>query len=256
MPALSLRQRLLAGESAVGTFQLLDSTMVSEMIGVAGMDFVIYDQEHGPLTAETTLELSTAAQNEDVAPIVRVRENDEAEIQRALDIGAVGVQVPQVETRADAEAAVEAARFDPIGSRGLSQYVRAGGYVGSETYTDDQNDETLLVVQVEGERGVENIDEIVAVDGIDVVFLGPYDLSQSLGIPGQVTHDRVEDLMLRVCERAAETGTVVGAFADDAEIATKWLEAGVQYLTLGVDVALFTERLGDLVDDIDAPQID
>lgn len=256
MPAPSLRQRLLAGESAVGTFQLLDSTMVSEMIGVAGMDFVIYDQEHGPLTAETTLELSTAAQNEDVAPIVRVRENDEAEIQRALDIGAVGVQVPQVETRADAEAAVEAARFDPIGSRGLSQYVRAGRYVGSETYTDDQNDETLLVVQVEGERGVENIDEIVTVDGIDVVFLGPYDLSQSLGIPGQVTHDRVENLMLRVCERAAETGTVVGAFADDAEIATKWLEAGVQYLTLGVDVALFTEQLGDLVDDIDAPQID
>ena len=230
--------------------------MVSEMIGVAGMDFVIYDQEHGPLTAETTLKLSTAAQNKDIAPIVRVRKNEEAEIQRALDIGATGVQVPQVETRADAEAAVEAARFDPLGSRGLSQYVRAGDYVGGESYTEDQNDETLLVIQVEGERGVENFDEILDVDGIDVVFLGPYDLSQSLGIPGQVTHDRVEELMQRVCERAAETDTVVGAFADDTEIANKWMDAGVQYLTLGVEVSLFTEHLGHLVDEIDLPQTD
>ncbi|MCO8243399.1 MULTISPECIES: aldolase/citrate lyase family protein [unclassified Haladaptatus] len=254
MSADSFRQRLLSGECVVGTFQLLDSTMVSEMIGVAGMDFVVYDQEHGPLTAETTLELSTAAQNEDVAPIVRVRENTESEIQRALDIGTAGVQVPQVETREEAEAAVEAARFGPLGSRGLSQYVRAGDYVGGESYTEDQNDETLLVIQVEGERGVENIDEILQVDGIDVVFLGPYDLSQSLGIPGQVTDDRVEDLMRRVCERAAETETVVGAFADDAETANKWMDAGVQYLTLGVEVGLFTEHLSDVVADVDVPR--
>lgn len=254
MSADSFRRRLLDGAFSVGTFQLLDSTMVSEMIGVAGMDFVVYDQEHGPLTAETTLKLSTAAQNEDVAPIVRVRKNEESEIQRALDIGAAGVQVPQIETRADAEAAVEAARFDPVGSRGLSQYVRAGDYVGSETYTEDQNDETLLVIQVEGKRGVENIDEILGVDGIDVVFLGPYDLSQSLGIPGQVTDDRVEEMMQRVCEKASETETVVGAFADDAEIANKWIDAGVQYLTLGVEVGLFTDHLADIVDDVDLPR--
>jgi 4-hydroxy-2-oxoheptanedioate aldolase len=246
MPQDSIRRRLLDGEMVVGTFQLLDSAMVSEMVGVAGMDFVIYDQEHGPLTAETTLSLSAAAQNAGVAPIVRVRDNTEAEIQRALDIGSAGVQVPQVETRADAEAAVDAARFDPIGSRGLSQYVRAGDYVGSPSYTADQNEETLLVVQVEGERGVENIDEILAVDGIDVVFLGPYDLSQSLGIPGQVTHDRVESLMERVCDRAAETDTVVGAYADDVDIATKWVDAGVQYVTIGVDVSVFTERLAEI----------
>lgn len=247
----SIRQRLTEGEVAVGTLQILDSAMVSEMIGVAGMDFVVYDQEHGPLTAETTLDLSAAAQNAGVAPIVRVRANQEAEIQRALDIGAAGVQVPQIETRADAEVAVEAARFDPLGSRGLSQYVRAGEYVGSETYTDDQNERTLLVVQVEGERGVENIDEILAVEGIDVVFLGPYDLSQSLGIPGQVTHKRVEELMGHVCDRAAETDTVVGAFADSADIANKWVGAGVQYVAIGVEAALFTNHLTGIADDID-----
>lgn len=251
MANTTFRNRLLNGETVVGTFQLLDSAMVSEMIGVAGMDFVVYDQEHGPLGAETTLELAAAAQNRGVAPIVRVRSNEEAEIQRALDIGSAGVQVPQVETEADARAAVDAARFDPLGSRGLSQYVRAGDYWGSDTYTEDQNEDVVLVVQVEGERGVENIEDILAVDGIDAVFLGPYDLSQSLGIPGQVTHERVEALMEDVCERAAEAGVAVGAFADTPEIANRWIDAGVQYVTLGVEAGLFTEHLSSLAADVD-----
>ncbi|QLG27801.1 aldolase [Halorarum halophilum] len=254
MPTGEIRRRLLDGETVVGTFQLLDSAMVSEMIGIAGMDFVVYDQEHGPLTAETTLELSAAAQNRGIAPIVRVRSNEEAEIQRALDIGSAGVQVPQVETSEDARAAVEAARFDPIGSRGLSKYVRAGDYWGSETYTDEQNEDVLLVVQVEGKRGVDNIDEILAVEGIDAVFLGPYDLSQSLGIPGQVTHERVEALMEEVCERAAETDTAVGAYADTPEIANRWIDAGVQYVTLGVEASLFTSHLETLADAVDVPE--
>lgn len=252
----TIRSRLLGGEVTVGTFQLIDSAMVSEMIGEAGMDFVVYDQEHGPLGAETTLELSAAAQNKDIAPIVRVRKNDEAEIQRALDIGTAGVQVPQVETREDAEAAVEAARFGPLGSRGLSQYVRAGDYVGSENYTDTQNERVLLIVQVEGERGIENIDEILDVSGIDAVFLGPYDLSQSLGIPGQVTDDRVEELMEEVCQRGAEEDVVVGAFADTPEIANQWIEAGVQYVTMGVAAALFTNHLAELTQEVNIPQSD
>jgi 4-hydroxy-2-oxoheptanedioate aldolase len=182
--------------------------------------------------------------------MVRVRTNSEAEIQRALDIGTAGVQVPQVETREEAQRAVDAARYDPIGSRGLSQYVRAGDYWGSETYTDDQNEEVFLMVQVEGERGVENIEEILSVEGLDAVFLGPYDLSQSLGIPGQVTHEKVESLMTEVCDRAAEANTVVGAFADTPEIANRWIDAGVQYVTLGVDVGLCTEHLGSLAEDV------
>lgn len=251
MTDTDFRSRLLNGETVVGTFQLLDSAMVSEMVGVAGMDFVVYDQEHGPLTAETTLELAAAAQNRGVAPIVRVRSNEEAEIQRALDIGSAGVQVPQVESEADAQAAVDAARFDPLGSRGLSQYVRAGDYWGSSTYTEDQNDDIVLIVQVEGERGVENVEDILSVEGIDAVFLGPYDLSQSLGIPGQVTDERVESLMEDVCDRAAEAGVAVGAFADTPEIANRWIDAGVQYVTLGVEAGLFTDHLSSLAAEVD-----
>lgn len=242
----TFRTQLLEGETVVGTFQLLDSVMVSEMIGIAGMDFVIYDQEHGPLTAETTLGLCAAAQNRGVAPIVRVRENDPAEIQRALDVGSAGVQVPQVETRADAEAAVEAARFAPVGSRGLSKYVRAGNYWGGDAYTEAQNDDVTLIVQVEGERGVENVDEILDVEGIDSVFLGPYDLSQSLGVPGEVHHEHVQARMEEVCRHAADANVAMGAFADDPTMACRWIDAGVQYVTIGVDVNMFTSHLQDV----------
>ena len=246
----TLCERLHDGETVVGTLQITESPQISEAIGLSGMDFVAFDQEHGPLTAESSLSMAAAAQQGGAAPIVRVRTNAEPEIQRALDIGTAGVQVPQVETRADAEAARDAAKFSPIGERGLSQYVRAGGYTGSPNYTETQNEETLLIVQVEGERGVENIEEIVAVEGVDAVFLGPYDLSQSLGIPGQVRDERVEELMTHVCGVAEDAGTVVGTFADDAEMARRWADVGVQYLMVGVPAAFLTWRLEELVGDI------
>ncbi|WP_458187052.1 HpcH/HpaI aldolase family protein [Haladaptatus sp. NG-WS-4] len=251
MPTRALRERLLDGETTVGTFQLIDSPMVSEMAGLAGMDFVIVDQEHGPLTAETSVGLCAAAERGGAAPIVRVRENSEAEIQRALDVGAAGVEIPQIETRADAEAAVDHARFDPLGERGLSPYVRAGGYTGRDDYTARQNEETTVIIHIEGERGVDNLDDILAVEGIDVLFLGPYDMSQSLGISGQVRDDRVEDLMQEVCDRAAEEDKVVGTYADDPEMAEQWIDAGAQYVAIHVDGAILTHAFEDIVESVD-----
>ena len=251
MPTRTLRERLLDGETTVGTFQLIDSPMVSEMAGLAGMDFVVVDQEHGPLTAETSVGLCAAAERGGAAPIVRVRENSEAEIQRALDVGAAGVEIPQIETRADAEVAVDHARFDPLGERGLSPYVRAGGYTGRDDYTARQNEETTVIVHIEGERGVDNLDDILAVEGIDVLFLGPYDMSQSLGISGQVRDDRVEDLMQEVCDRAAEEDKVVGTYADDPEMAEQWIDAGAQYVAIHVDGAILTHAFEDIVESVD-----
>jgi 4-hydroxy-2-oxoheptanedioate aldolase len=244
------RERLLNGDTVVGTFQLLDSPMAAEMTGVAGMDFTILDQEHGPLTAETSVAMCAAAQRGGAAPIVRVRNNTESEIQRALDIGAAGVEIPQVETGADARAAVEHARFDPQGARGLSPYVRAGGYTGGADYTDRQNERTTVIVHIEGELGVENLDDIVTVDGIDVLFLGPYDISQSLGIPGQVHDERVESLMAEVCDHADAAGKVLGTFADDPAMARRWIDAGAQYVAVGVDGAILTHAFEDLVESV------
>jgi 4-hydroxy-2-oxoheptanedioate aldolase len=243
---MSLRQRLHSGQRVVGPLQIFDSAQVAESTGVAGMDFVVFDQEHGPLTAETTLAMTVAAERGGASPLVRVRENSPSEIQRALDAGA-GVQIPQVETGGDAERAVNAARFAPLGERGLSQYVRAGDYVGDPEYTENQNKTQTVVLQVEGQRGVENIDEIVAVSGFDVVFLGPYDLSQSLGVPGEVHHEKVETAMKQVVERATAANKIVGTFADDPEMARHWIDLGVQYVMLSVDAPIFVRALKDLL---------
>lgn len=252
MPTLDFRQHLLDGETAIGTFQLTNSTVVSEAIGIAGMDFTILDQEHGPLTAETCQALAAAAQEQGCSPIVRVRRNDPAEIQRALDIGAAGVQIPQIQSVEDAEAAANAARFYPVGERGLSPYVRAGDYVGSDDYTERQNEEATVLIHIEGERGIEAVDDILEVEGIDVLFLGPYDISQSLGIPGQVRDERVEDLMDEVCDKAAEAGKVVGTYADDPEMANRWLDVGVQYVAVGLGARFLTEKLEAVLADVDA----
>lgn len=233
--ALRFRQRLLAGETAVGTFQIIDSPVVAEITGLAGLDFTILDQEHGPLTAETCVGLCAAAEQGGAAPIVRVQANKAHAIQRALDIGAAGVEIPQIETREDAERAVRAARFSPLGERGLSLYVRAGEYKGGEDFTDRQNKATTVILHIEGQDGVDNLDDIMTVEGIDVFFLGPYDLSQSLGIPGQVRHERVEALMEEVCERVAGAGGVVGTYADDPKMARRWIDTGVQYVAVYVD---------------------
>lgn len=252
MSVRAFKERLYDGETAVGTFQLVGSPMISEMVGVAGMDFVIIDQEHGPLTAETSVAMCAAAERGGAAPIVRVRNNTESEVQRALDIGAAGVEIPQIETRADAEAAVEHARFDPLGSRGLSPYVRAGGYTGGENFAQEQNERVTVIIHIEGERGVENLDAICAVDGIDVLFLGPYDMSQSLGIPGQVDDERVEELMQEACDRATDHGKIVGTFADSPDMANRWIDAGAQYIAYSVDGAILTYALEDIVSNVDS----
>ena len=241
----TFRQRLYDGEVTIGTFQVIDSPVVSEVVGLSGMDFTIIDQEHGPLTAESSLAMCAAAERGGAAPIVRVRENTEGEIQRALDVGAAGVEIPQIESREDAQAAVEHARFSPLGSRGLSPYTRAARYDGGPDYTDRQNEEVTVIVHIEGERGVENLDEIMAVEGIDVLFLGPYDMSQSIGIPGQVRHERVEELMDEVCERAGEAGKIVGTFADDPEMARRWIDVGAQYIALLEDAPILMDALAD-----------
>lgn len=191
-----LKTKIQRGEVVLGPFINCAYPAFIEICGHAGFDFAVIDLEHGPLNALVAEDLCRAADCVGIAPLVRVSKNDAAEIQRALDIGSAGVQVPQIETKTDAEAVVRAAKYSPLGSRGLSFYTRAGVYTAAGTQiTDKLNNETLIVIHVEGKRGIDNLEEIVSVPHIDVVFLGPYDLSQSLGIPGQVQDERVIKLM-------------------------------------------------------------
>lgn len=243
-----LKRKLQRGDVVLGPFMNCAYPAFIEICGHAGFDYAIIDMEHGPLNTLVAEDLCRAADGVGLAPIVRVRKNDGPQIQRALDIGSAGVQVPQIETKEDAEATVRGAKYRPLGSRGLSFYTRAGVYTAEGTQiTDKMNDESMIVVHVEGVRGAENLEEIVSVPHIDVIFLGPYDLSQSLGIPGQVRDPRVVDLMKKCVGIIRKSGKAVGTFADNPEIAKGWIDAGIQYISLGVDVGIFLHACQALV---------
>jgi 4-hydroxy-2-oxoheptanedioate aldolase len=242
-----LREQLHQG-ACIGIFsKTLDSAFV-EAAGRANLDFIILDTEHGPANWETIHHHVRAARLTAMAPVVRVRGLDPHAIGAALDSGAVGVQVPNISTAAQAAEAVAAARFHPLGKRGVCRFVRAAGFGGSErsAYFEAAN-EALLVLQVEGAEGVENIDAILAVPGFDVLFVGPYDLSQSIGRPGEVESREVLSLIQHIASATAAAGKHLGIFCDTPAALARYRGLHVPYLSYSVDVSLFREAVACLV---------
>ena len=250
MRANELKRKIERGETVLGPFMNCCDPSFIEIVGLAGFDFAIVDMEHGPLSVETAADLCRAGQRAGLDPIVRVRKNDAPQIQRALDIGSAGVQVPQIETREQAEAVVRAAKYAPLGMRGISLYTRAGDYTvnGLAGITDQLNSEQLVIIHIEGVRGLENLDDIVTVPHIDIIFLGPYDLSQSFGIPGQVNDPRVVNGMKEAVVKIRAAGKAAGTFAGDTDTAKRWIDLGVQYMSLGVDVGMFADACRSTLD--------
>ena len=233
---------------ALGMFAKTSDPAFIEVMGYAGLDYVIIDLEHGPNGIQAAQNLIRAAQLSGVFPIVRTKENCPPVMCEALDIGAGGLQVPQVTTRAGAEAVVERVKFYPEGKRGVCRFVRAAGYSSKDRfeYFADAN-KSALILQIEGKEGIANIDGILGVAGIDVIFVGPYDLSQSLGLTGQVEHPAVEAKMLELVRKCGERGVTVGTFADTPESAAKWRGNGVKYIAYSVDVGIFFNAVSGLV---------
>lgn len=244
-----LKEAIKGGNSVVGPFMKLGSPAVVEIMGHAGFDFVIIDLEHGPLSMESAENMVRAATLVGVTPVIRVGDNDPLMILRALDIGAQGIQIPHINSREAAGKAVRASKYAPEGDRGVCRYVKAANYSAMDRYEYFQtaNRETMVIIHIEGQEGVENLDEILTVDGVDVIFLGPYDLSQSLGVPGQVDHPLVLDKMKEVVERARKAGRAMGTFVDDMQTAYKWMNLGVQYISYAVDVGILYKACLEIV---------
>lgn len=238
----SLSQKLKAKKSVVGSFIGIGHPTIVELAGCSGFDFVVIDMEHSCISLETVENMLRASQCTKVEAIVRVPGVDESLIGRLLDAGAAGVQVPQVASREYAERAVRAAKYPPIGGRGYMPVSRASWLrnLGREEQIARANSESLVVVQIEGVEGIARIEEILCTEDLDVVFLGPYDLSMSLGLPGQVNHPKVKQAMQGVIEKARNHGVEVGVFADDAPSALDWMGLGVRYITVGLDISYLT----------------
>jgi 4-hydroxy-2-oxoheptanedioate aldolase len=244
-----IKSALKVGQVLIGSFFRLPSPDLAEIFCEAGFDFIIIDQEHGPLTPETTSNLVRACDLVGMAALVRIPDNQPWFFQHALDVGALGVQVPQIKTVADAERAVWFSKFSPLGSRGVCRNVRAARYSARDRYDylEGSNRDTVVVIQIESKEGVDNLDGILSVPGIDIVFLGPFDLSQSLGIPGQVDHPLVRSTMERVVAVCRSAGVSSGVYADSTEAVRHWAGMGVQYIAVGVDTALIYNLSSKLV---------
>jgi len=210
--------------------------MIVELIGHIGFDFVLVDAEHGPAEVESCEHMVRAADSVRIPIFIRVAMNIRQNILRYLDIGAQGVQLPRVNTRTEAEAVVQAVKYPPQGRRGLAA-MRAADYglkMPLKDYTIMANKENLIVVQVETMEAVKNLNDILAVEGIDVFFIGPTDLSSSMGHAGQANHPEVQATIEKLVREIRAAGRVAGTIAYDNEALAKAKERGFQYIVHNV----------------------
>jgi 4-hydroxy-2-oxoheptanedioate aldolase len=237
MMEFSLRQRLRKDAPLIAAFSIIPSTEIVELIGLAGFDAVILDMEHGPYGIDSLGPLILAARSRSIYPIARVQRNEPSLIGAALDAGAAGVLVPQVASKAEALAAVSAARFAPEGTRGANPWVRAANFSGRSDWFREANDEAAVIVMIEGVGGAAAADQILETPSLDGVFFGPVDLSHALGVPGQIDHPSVVGKIDEVLEKARRLSLATAIFAPTAEGARKWLRRGVKLVAVGVDTA-------------------
>lgn len=219
-----------------------------EAAGYSGLDFIIFDMEHGPVTLENIENHVRASLVNNMFPIIRTKDTNSHSIGSALDTGALGVQVPNISTARQAEEVVNAAKFYPEGMRGLCRFVKAAkfGSLDKQLYFEEAN-QSLLILQVEGAEGIKNLDEILSVEGFDILFIGPYDLSQSIGKPGQVESPEVMLLMQEIAKKCLEKNIILGSFSDTINRNKTLKEEGFHYIAYSVDVNIYLKACQEIV---------
>ncbi len=238
------KRTLKEGGVVIGTMVAqIRNPAVALVLKAAGFDFFFIDREHGSFSIETMADLILAARGVELPTIVRVPSSETQTLAHPLDLGASGILCPHTETREDVEQIIRATKFHPIGERGMSlRNVHTGFEKGKgEEIVRRLNEETLIVLQVETAKGVDNLEALVDVDGVDAVFVGPNDLSQTLGIPGQIHHPEVIKRIERVIEVCNKAKLAPGLHTYDPESAKRWLKSGIRLLGYGGPFAFIME---------------
>ena len=236
------KKKMLEGQPVVGCFTSLADPAVMEVLGRIGFDFVVLDNEHASMDKSVVGNIMRASELAGIqtTPIVRVREGTDAEILNVLDLGALGVQIPQVDTYEQAKQAVEATFYPPKGTRGLGSSQRAIGYgfLPKDEYFGLADSEILRVIQCESVESVQNLDRILEIPGIDVVFIGATDLSCSMGkeVRGKRNHPKLIETVDAAVEKIVKSGKIAGAAVVSEAEAKHLLKRGVRYLCVGQDL--------------------
>ncbi len=237
-----MKEKLLSGRPAFGVSVMFPSPQIVEMVGRLGFDWVLIDCEHGSTSPESVELMVMAAELAGLTPIARPWTNSPEAILRLMDRGVMGVQIPHVNTAADARRAVESVKFHPLGNRGLAAGTRPANYgfgVSPADYVVEANRETLVCVQLEEAEALHNLGEILQVEGVDVLFVGPSDLSQSMGHPGRSDVPEVREAMNQAFAAIVAAGKVPGS-AGNTQAIRGYLQKGVRYLYTHLTTLLAT----------------
>lgn len=243
LPALPnrFRQRILQRKRSIGFWMGLASPTTYELSGLAGFDWLLLDGEHSPTDVPVFVSLLQAVQASQSAIVGRPAFNDPVQIKQMLDIGFYNLLIPFIESGEQARQAVAATRYPPAGIRGVSNLHRSNRYGYEPDYMKKINDEICVLLQIESQAGVDAVDDIASVAGVDGIFIGPSDLAAALGHLGNPSHPEVQQTIRHLYERASAHGKAVGILAPVAEDARRYIEMGMHFVAVGTDVGLFKQ---------------
>ena len=244
-----LKEKFEKNLITIGTWNIINSPMVVEVIASSGIDFIVIDAEHGSINYETAQTMVSICEGYNVTPIMRVGEINESLILRALDIGVHGIQLPDVVTVEDAQNVVKYSKYPPIGVRGFTPYSKAGLYDvrNGPVLPKIANENVIVIINVEGEEAFSNLNEIAKTDGVDVIFIGLFDLSKSLGIPGEVENTRVTQKLNEAIKVIHGNNKKVGSIATNIKMLETLKTKGIDYLTYSVDTGVIKESYEHMV---------
>ena len=230
-----VKKLLKSGKPTAGAWLQTCSPMAADILASCGFDWLMVDLEHSPCGFEKLAQLVQAMQGRKAVPFVRAPWNDFVAVKRILDTGVYGVLVPYVSTKAEAENAVKAAKYPPLGIRGLAGSTRAAGYGAPSDYLKKANDETVLMIAIETPEGVANLDEIISVDHLDGIFIGPMDLATSMGHFCDPKHPEVQAAIAEIERKVFASGKFLGTVCGSWEQAEALYDKGYQYVVLMAD---------------------
>jgi len=239
LPANSLKEKLEKGKTVIGTWSSLSSPNVANVIGTTGLDFVIFDLEHGPSSFETVENILRAVQTTECLPIIRTTDDKESNILRCLETGCQAIMVPHIENPQAAERVVRSCKYHPEGNRGMAPYTRHHDYCHDDLKHTmaHANKEIFIGILVEGEEGIGQIDEIAKTPNLDMIYMGIYDISQAVGVPGELNHPKVKDGLKGYAEVIKDHGLAAGSYAPDTHYAEMLINAGYQFIAYYNDSA-------------------
>ena len=244
-----IRDRVLSGEVLAGTWCNLGSSISAEIIAQAGFDWMLMDLEHGFGDYETLVHQLQAVTGTQTPPLVRIAWNEVPRFKRVLDLGPAGIMVPCVNTAEEARQAVASMRYPPAGIRGVAKLNRGNAFGRDfEDYFATVNDALLTVIQIETPMALENVEELAAVDGVDVLFVGPHDLTANLGILQQYDHPKFRDALTRVATACRNTGKAAGIHLMGPGQIEEMVAAGFTFIATGSDRGMLAAGMRNLAE--------